>query len=265
MLGAIAGDIIGSVYEWNNIKTKEFPLFGPKSSFTDDSILTIALADAILHEKDYGETMRQYYRRYPEASYGGRFDQWASNPDSGHDNGPYNSWGNGSAMRTSPVGYAFPDLNEVLFRAEYYAAFTHNHPEGIAGAQSTAAAIFLARTGASKSEIASFVIQRFGYDLSKSLNEIRPYYRFDESCRGTVPQAITAFLESVGYEDAIRNAISLGGDSDTLACITGGIAEAFYGGVPEAIRMRAMAILDGRLRGVVDAFYRAFFDASYTR
>lgn len=264
MLGAIAGDIIGSVYEWDNIKTKEFPLFGPKSFFTDDSILTIALADAILHAKDYGEVMRQYYHRYPEVSYGGMFQQWAENHDSGYYNSPYNSWGNGSAMRTSPVGYAFHDLDEVLFRAEYYAAVTHNHPEGIKGAQATAATIFLARTGASKSEIASFVVQRFGYELSKSLDEIRPHYHFDESCQGTVPQAITAFLESTGYEDAIRNAISLGGDSDTLACITGGIAEAFYSGVPEEIGERAMGILDEGLRGVVDAFYRAFFDASHT-
>nr|VFJ90617.1 MAG: ADP-ribosylglycohydrolase [Candidatus Kentron sp. H] len=253
MLGAIAGDIIGSVYEyeWNNIKTKAFPLFSQESFFTDDSVLTIALADAILHEKDYGEIMRQYYRRYPDAGYGGSFHGWAANPDSG----PYNSWGNGSAMRTSPVGYAFHHLNEVLSKAEHYAAFTHNHPEGIAGAQATAATLFLARTGASKAEIKSFIVQRFGYDLSKSLDEIRSAYRFDASCQGTVPQAITAFLESTDYEDAVRGAISLGGDSDTLACITGGIAEAFYGGVPEEIGERAIGILDEELRGVVEAFY----------
>jgi len=260
MIGAIAGDVIGSVYERNNIKTTDFELFSAHSTFTDDTVLTVAIADAILTGRSYAESVLEIGRRYPDAGYGGAFMQWLHSDDPQ----PYNSWGNGSAMRTSPVGYAFHDLNEVLSRAEHYAAFTHNHPEGIKGAQSTAAAIFLARTGASKSEIASFVIQRFGYDLSKSLDEIRPYYRFDESCQGTVPQAITAFLESTDYEDAIRGAISLGGDSDTLACITGGIAEAFYGGVPEVIRARTMEILDGELRGVVDAFYRAFFDTSHT-
>ncbi|VFN01995.1 MAG: ADP-ribosylglycohydrolase [Candidatus Kentron sp. G] len=262
MLGAIAGDIIGSVYEyeWNNIKTKEFVLFDPNAFFTDDSVLTIALADAILQGKDYGQIMRQYYRRYPNAGYGAMFHQWASTPGSEPYNSPYNSYGNGSAMRTAPVGHAFDTLDKVLSKAAHYAAFTHDHPEGIEGAQATAAAIFLARNGAAKPEIQSFIVERFGYDLSKSLDEIRPNYRFDESCRGTVPQAITAFLESTDYEDAIRNAISLGGDSDTLACITGGIAEAFYGGVPRDIREKAMGILDEGLRGVVEGFYRKFFN-----
>nr|VFJ73959.1 MAG: ADP-ribosylglycohydrolase [Candidatus Kentron sp. FW] len=256
MLGAIAGDIIGSIYEyeWNNIKTKEFQLFSPKSFFTDDTVLTVALADAIVHGNDYGKVMKEYYRRYPDVGYGGLFHRWATLEGSG----PYNSWGNGSAMRTSPVGHAFDTLDEVLSKAEYFASFTHNHPEGIKGAQATSAAIFLAGNRASKAEIKSFIVERFGYDLSKSPDEIRPHYRFDESCQGTVPPALMAFLQSSDYEDAIRNAISLGGDSDTLACITGGIAEAFYGGVPEDIREKAMGILDERLRGVVEAFYREY-------
>nr|VFK29873.1 MAG: ADP-ribosylglycohydrolase [Candidatus Kentron sp. MB]VFK33900.1 MAG: ADP-ribosylglycohydrolase [Candidatus Kentron sp. MB]VFK76503.1 MAG: ADP-ribosylglycohydrolase [Candidatus Kentron sp. MB] len=256
MLGAIAGDIIGSVYEyeWNNIKTKEFQLFSPKSFFTDDTVLTIALAETILQGSDYEQVMRQYYRRYPNAGYGGAFHQWASDPQ----RGPYNSWGNGSAMRTSPVGYAFRDLEKVLSKAAYFASFTHNHPEGIKGAQATASAIFLAENGASKEEIKSFIVERFGYDLSQSLDEIRPHYHFDVSCQGTVPQALIAFLQSVDYEDAIRNAVSLGGDSDTLACITGGVAEAFYGGVPEDIREMVMGILDDALRGIVYVFYRKY-------
>lgn len=256
MLGAIAGDIIGSVYEWNNIKTKEFDLFSPEAFFTDDSILTVALAETILNEDDYGQVMRKYYHRYPDGGYGGNFHKWASSSDPK----PYNSWGNGSAMRTSPVGYAFDNLEEVLRQAEYYAAFTHNHPEGIKGAQATSAAIFLARQGTAKEEIKTYITRQFNYDLTRSIDEIRPDYTFDVSCQGTVPQAITAFLESENYEDAIRNAISLGGDSDTLACITGGIAEAFYGKLPAAIAEKAMNILDENLREVVVRFYEKYID-----
>ncbi|MCD6293027.1 MAG: ADP-ribosylglycohydrolase family protein [Deltaproteobacteria bacterium] len=254
MLGAIAGDIIGSVYEWDNIKSKKFELFSPESFFTDDSILTIALAEAILNNDDYGRVMKKYYKRYPDGGYGGSFRQWAGSPD----NKPYNSWGNGSAMRTSPVGYAFENLEDVLLKAEYFASFTHNHPEGIKGAQATAAAIFLARKDASKEMIKLYIIQQFHYDLSRSLDEIRPDYKFDVSCQGTVPQALTAFLESKNYEDAIRNAISLGGDSDTLACITGGIAEAFYGKLPKDIATNALNILGDNLRDVVIRFYDKF-------
>ncbi|MCP3851352.1 MAG: ADP-ribosylglycohydrolase family protein [Gammaproteobacteria bacterium] len=256
MLGAIIGDIIGSVYEANNIKTKEFELFSPYAIFTDDSVLTIALADAILNDYDYGEVMRQYYAQYPHAGYGGSFHRWALTPDSK----PYNSWGNGSAMRTSPVGYAFNTLDEVLSKAKYYASFTHNHPEGIKGAQATSAAIFLARNGASKEEIKEYAVKQFHYDLTKSLDAIRPDYKFDVSCQGTVPQAITAFYESVDYEDAIRNAVSIGGDSDTLACITGGIAEAFYKKVPDDIKNTAVNILDDELLLVVDAFYQEYIN-----
>lgn len=250
MIGALAGDIIGSVYEWNNIKTKDFELFSPHCFFTDDSILTVALADTILNCRDYAQTMKEYYRRYPGGGYGGMFHDWASSEDSK----PYNSWGNGAAMRISPVGYAYDTLDEVLGKAEEFTAITHNHPEGIKGAQSVAAAIFMGRNGASREEIKAYTERTFGYDLSATCDDIRPDYRFDESCQGTVPQAFAAFLDSVDFEDAIRNAISLGGDSDTLACITGGIAEAFYGGVPEEINSRVLAILDEDLRRVTHPF-----------
>ncbi len=253
MLGAITGDIVGSVYEWNNIKSKDFELFSPAAFFTDDTVLTVALAEAIMKNKDYGLLMKEYYRRYPDAGYGGRFHHWAQNDDAE----PYNSWGNGSAMRTSPVGFAFDNLDEVLEKAEHYAAFTHNHPEGIKGAQATAAAIFLARTGTGKSDIRNFISQRFNYNLTRGLDEIRPLYKFNVSCQETVPEAITAFLEATDFEDAIRNAISLGGDSDTLACITGGIAEAFYG-LPEEIKRKTMSFLDEKLKEVVTEFYRKF-------
>ncbi len=246
MIGAVAGDIIGSVYEWERIKTKDFPLFNPRSTFTDDSVLTVALADAILHNEDYGMKMKEYYRRYPDAGYGGMFHRWAGSRESR----PYNSWGNGAAMRISPVGFAFDSLEDVLEKAKRFTEITHNHPEGIRGAQATAAAIFLARTKRSKREIREGVEAVSGYDLSRTLGDIRPGYRFDESCQGTVPEAITAFLESTDYEDAVRNAVSLGGDSDTLACITGGIAEAFCGGVPRFIEKKVYAILDDFLGGI---------------
>ena len=251
MLGAIAGDIIGSVYEWNNIKTKEFNLFTPWSRYTDDTVLTVALADAILTRKRYGEVMKAYYHQYPGAGYGGTFVKWASSDDTT----PYNSWGNGSAMRTSPVGYAYATLEEVLAKAEHFAGFTHNHPEGVKGAKAVSSAIFLARSGSSKKEIKSFITDTIGYDLSRSLSDIRPGYRFDVSCQGSVPEALTAFLESVSYEDAVRNAVSIGGDSDTIACIAGGIAEAYYGEVPSGIRRQALDILDERLKHIVASFY----------
>lgn len=244
MIGAIAGDIIGSVYEYRNIKTTKFPLFDPNCFFTDDSVLTIALADAIMNQRSYETTMKEYYARYTDAGFGGLFHQWAQS----HLSKPYNSWGNGAAMRISPVGFVYSSLDEVLVHAIEYTEITHNHPEGIKGAQATAAAIYLARTGKTKAEIMKYVTESFGYDLSLTCDEIRPTYGFNESCQGTVPQAITAFLESKDYEDAVRLAISLGGDSDTLACITGGIAQAFYGGVPANIAEKVLEILDDDLR-----------------
>lgn len=250
MLGAIAGDIIGSIYEFENIKTTDFPLFSDSCFFTDDTVLTVALAEAIMTGGSYEGLMKEYYQRYPNAGYGGNFHAWAK----GKVNGPYNSYGNGAAMRISPVGQAFDTLEEVLKRAEEYTAITHNHPEGIKGAEATASTIFLGRKGHSKEEIRRFVADTFDYDLAKTCNQIRPGYRYDISCQGTVPQAITAFLESTDYESAIRLAVSLGGDSDTLACITGGIAEAHYGGVPGWIAEKALGFLDEPLREIVSRF-----------
>jgi len=252
MLGAIAGDMIGSVYEFDNHRSKDFPLFTEATTFTDDTILSVAVADVLLHGGDYAKAFKDYYWRYPNpsGSYGARFHQWAAAPTLA----PYNSWGNGSAMRVSPVGFAGNSIAEVLMEAEKTAAVTHNHPEGIKGAQATAAAIFLARQGRSKDEIRNYVTQQFGYELQRTVDEIRPTYTFNESCQGTVPEAIIAFLDSTDFEDAIRNAVSLGGDSDTLTCITGGIAHAFYGSVPDEIRQPVLERLDEPLRKVVEAF-----------
>lgn len=231
MLGAIFGDIAGSIYEFNNIKTTEFNLLGRGTNYTDDSILTIAVADWLLNDtlsKDrLAYTICQYVKKYPNpmGSYGTRFIQWVH----GDISKPYNSWGNGSAMRVSSVGWAFDTLEETEEVAKITAEITHNHPEGIRGAQAIAAAIFLARTLATKKEIRTYIESTYGYNLSRTCDEIRLTYSFNESCQGTVPQAIIAFLDSVDFESAIRLAVSLGGDSDTLACITGGIAEAFYG------------------------------------
>lgn len=252
MLGAIVGDIVGSVYEFDNCRSKHFPLFTEENEFTDDTILTVAIADRILHGGTYAQALKIYYQRYPNpmGSYGTRFAQWARSASSE----PYNSFGNGSAMRVSPVGFAFDSLEQVLAEAKKSAEVTHNHPEGVKGAQATAACIFLARTGTLKSDIKAYVEATFGYDLGRSLNEIRPHYTFNESCQKTVPEAITAALESTDFEDAIRNAVSLGGDSDTLTCITGGIAEALYGGVPDAIATQALSLLDEPLRNVTEKF-----------
>jgi len=200
MLGAITGDIIGSIYEINNIKTKSFELLNPDCFFTDDTVLTVALANSILTQRDYGQVMRHYFKRYSGKGFGQSFRQWAHSENAT----AYNSWGNGSAMRTSSVGFAFNTLEEVLENAKYYASFTHNHPEGIKGAQATASAIFLARTGASKEDIRAYITKKFNYNLSKSIDEIRPTYTCEISCQGTVPQAITAFLDSTNFEDAIN-------------------------------------------------------------
>jgi len=254
MLGAIAGDIIGSAYEWHPTKSPDFELFTPRSRFTDDTVLTVAVTDCILHGRDYAVTFKEYGRRYPYASYGGMFLEWLASDSLVS----YNSFGNGSAMRVSPVGFAFSSLDEVLREAERSAAVTHNHPEGIKGAQAVAASIFLARSGESKKRIREYVEDTFGYNLRLTLDEIRPHYGFDETCQGSVPQAITAFLESTDYEDAVRKAVSLGGDSDTLACMTGGIAQAYYGEIPESIVRKATALLDDDLLEIVDEFNRRY-------
>jgi ADP-ribosylglycohydrolase len=254
MLGAIVGDVIGSVHEGAGTKTKDFPLFVPRSTFTDDSVLTVAVADWILSGQNLVDLLHAYTEAYPTRGYGGFYHQWAS----ARAREPYNSFGNGAAMRVSPVRFAFETLEEVLAWAKRSAEVTHNHPEGIKGAQATAAAIHLARRYRDKDRIRQTVESQFGYDLSARLDEIRPAYCFDETCQGTVPQALIAFFESTSYEDAIRNAISLGGDADTLACITGGIAEAYYGEVPQHLVAPVMAILDKRLAAVVERFRKQF-------
>ena len=254
MLGAIAGDIIGSVYEYRPLKNKSFPLFCEESRFTDDTVLTIAVASAILNAEDYGAAIARFAARHPHADYGGFFLQWLHSPSKA----PYNSWGNGSAMRVSSVGFAFNSVDEVLDEARKTAEVTHDHPEGIKGAQATALAVYLARSGTSKGEIKGEIHERFAYDLSRKLDEIRPTYSFDESCQGTVPEAIIAFLESDSFEDAIRNAVSLGGDSDTLACITGGIAQAFYKEIPCEIETAVRARLPMEFIQVLDLFQSTF-------
>lgn len=258
MLGAIIGDIVGSVYEWHNIKTKDFEFFSTRHLCrpTDDSIMTLAVARAILNaeschrplEEEAVSSMRSLGMKYPNAGYGGRFRHWlrTENPE------PYNSYGNGSAMRVSPCGFAAESLEEALQMADAVTKVTHNHPEGMKGAEATAAAIFLARTGKTIPEIRAYIEQNF-YQIDFTLEEIRLAYRFDVSCQGSVPQALEAFFESTGFEDAIRNAISIGGDSDTIAAITGGIAQAYYG-IPDEIRRKALTYLDDFQLSILNAF-----------
>ncbi len=250
MLGAMIGDIVGSVYEWHNIKTRDFPLFSGRCFFTDDTVLTAATAQAIMNGTNYSAVYQDFARRYPGRGYGGNFGGWiwAENPQ------PYNSWGNGSAMRVSPVGFVFNDIEALLAEAKRSAEVTHNHPEGIKGAQSTALAIFMGRQGASKAEIREEISGRFRYSLDRTLDDIRPQYTFNVSCQGSVPEAIIAFLESSDYEDAVRKAVSLGGDSDTIACITGGIAEAFYGGIPQEIADQGRSYLPEEFIKIIEEF-----------
>ena len=276
MLGAIVGDIVGSVYEWNNIKTKNFPLFRDDCFFTDDTVMTCAIAEAVMNggkKDDFIDAMKKYGRMYPSADYGVRFGTWLLSEN----REPYNSFGNGSAMRVSPCAWVmdcgfrartglWPSNGSA--QAKLSAEVTHNHPEGIKGAMATADAIFLCRyyfggyygdyekpindnPEECKKRIKKHITQRYGYDLSRSLDEVRPNYSFNETCQETVPQAIIAFLESTDFEDAIRNAISLGGDSDTLAAITGSIAEAAYG-IPDWIRDKAYSYLDEPLKDVLN-------------
>lgn len=258
MYGAILGDIIGSPYEFDmGGKTKDFPLFSKDSSFTDDTVMTIAVAEALMDAPEDEDSIRQrlihfmqvWGHRYPDAGYGIRFGRWLrnSNPQ------PYNSFGNGSAMRVSAIGWLYHDLETVRRMARLSAEVTHNHPEGIKGAEATAAAIFLGRTGHSKAESKAYIEENFQYDLSRTCDEIRPDYRHVESCQETVPEAITAFLEGDSFEDVIRTAVSLGGDCDTLTCIAGSIAEGFYG-VPEDLKRECMEKLDPEIVKVVEAF-----------
>ncbi len=250
MLGAIAGDIIGSVRENFSIKRKDFELFPKICFYTDDTVLTIAVADAILNNKDYGETIKKYARRHPLRGYGPKFSLWMMSPVST----PYNSLGNGSAMRVSPVALAFNDEESVLQQAKASAECTHNHPEGIKGAQAVALAIYLARSGSDKDEIRKQISKRFNYNLSRTVDEIRPDYKFDITCPGSVPEAIIAFLDSTDFEDAIRNAISLGGDADTQAAIAGAIAEAYYKGIPQHIFEKIWEKIPKSFREIIASF-----------
>ena len=264
MIGAIAGDIIGAPYEFNNIKTTDFDIFNKKTDFTDDTVMLLAnakwLLDSLKNPNKYSldkleEFMVGFGEKYRGAGYGGMFYKWLFQRATKRM--PYNSYGNGSAMRVAPVGWACETIEETLQVAKISANITHNHIEGITGAQATAASIFLAREGKSKKEIKSFIEQAFGYDLNRTCDEIRPYYKFNETCQETVPEAIIAFLESSDFENAIRLAVSLGGDSDTLACITGGIAEAFYG-IPESFKSFVDYFLTEDLKTVLDDFYKMF-------
>ena len=266
MLGAIIGDIVGSIYEFDNIKTKEFDFFTDEKFFTDDTVMTVAIADAIMNggqHENFIQSMKKWGCDYIDKSYGHSFRNWLTSENSE----PYNSWGNGSAMRVSPCGWIaklsepFEEglkLTEDL--AKKSAEVTHNHPEGIKGAQATAVAIFFMRHGKSKNAIEEYknklkdyIKNKYQYDLDFTLEEIRPIYKFDVSCQKTVPQAIVSFLESENFEDAIRNAISIGGDSDTLAAITGSIAEAAYG-IPEDIKNKAISYLDNEIKEVYNSW-----------
>ena len=258
MFGAIAGDLIGSVYERFPVRSTEFPLFPRRARFTDDTVLTIATAQAILKGGDYREAYRTWGRRYPAAGYGPGFKRWLKQ------DGPpaLGSMGNGSAMRVSPVGLAFDSEHEVLHEAERSAIVSHDHPEGIKGAQAVALAVYLARTGVTKGDIRREISGRFGYDLDRTIAEIRPKYRIgvqmDMTCEGSVPEAILAFLDGLSYEDAVRLAVSLAGDSDTQACIAGGVAQAYYGGVPDEITAEVRRRLPPDMLDVIDAFESAF-------
>ena len=254
MLGAIVGDIIGSAYEFKNTKRKEFHLFTPKSKFTDDTVMTLAVARWLCDDKEHCketlvQRMQELGRRYPTAGYAGSFMRWLYNPEPQ----PYNSYGNGSAMRVSPVAFYAHSLQEALGLAKISAEVTHNHSEGIKGAQAIASSIYLARHGATKREIKSYVEENFHYDLSQQLDDIRPTYSYDMSCQHTVPQALLAFLEGANFEDVIRSAVSIGGDSDTIAAMAGGIAQAFYV-IPKKLSSYCYALLTPELRGVLNDF-----------
>jgi len=252
MIGAIAGDMIGSPYEGYPIKNAGFSIIA--SGFTDDTVLTVAVADVILSRADFTESIKTFARRHHALPYGRSFRQWMWS----WDNKPYNSFGNGSAMRVSPVGFAFDTIEEVLEQAKRSAEVTHNHPEGIKGAQATALAVFLARSGADKETIRKEIEGRFRYDLNRTVEGIRPAYQFDISCQGSVPESIIAFLDADDYETTIKNAISLGGDADTMACIAGGIAQAFYKQIPSDIISDVRDKLTNDLLRVVDRFNETY-------
>lgn len=272
MIGAIIGDIVGSRFEWDNCRSKDFELLTQDCFFTDDSVMSLAVCDAVLRAqrvlrargvlrvgKDLDalsqaavESMQRIGRPYPNCGYGGSFYHWMYSDDPQ----PYTSYGNGAAMRVSGCGFAANTLEEAIALSHAVTRVTHNHPEGLKGAEATAAAVFMAKSGSSLTEIREYIVTRY-YQISFTLDSIRDTYQFNETCQDTVPQALEAFFESTGFEDAIRNAVSIGGDSDTLAAITGGIAEAYWG-VPGALRERALAFLDERLLNILLEFERAY-------
>ena len=265
MLGALVGDIIGSVYEFQNVKSIDFDLFTPWSTYTDDSVMTLAVAKWLIEDKEHTKhhlisCMQELGRRYPKAGYGGNFEWWLRQDDPQ----PYNSWGNGAGMRVSPVGLYAKSLEEALYLAEITASVSHNHPEGIKGAKAIAASVFLCKTGKSKDEFKNYVQASFGYNLERTIFEIRPNYYFDVSCQGSVPEAIIAFLEGNSFEEVIRLAISIGGDSDTIGCMAGAIAACIYP-IPEEITEKCNSILTDDLRAVKDAFIEKIFEQELGR
>jgi len=252
MLGAIIGDTIGSVYERTSIKEIDFPLFSKETSFTDDTVLIIATANCILNgQENYAKSYKTYALKYPDRGYGGNFKKWVESSSMK----TYDSFGNGSAMRVVPIGFAFDTKEKVLEHAILSAKCTHSHAEGIKGAGAVALAIYFARKGKSKKDIKNYIQDIFHYDLERTVEDIRPTYVFDVTCQETVPQAIISFLDSNNFEEAIRFAISLGGDSDTLACIAGGIAEAYYKEIPDSIKIKVWEKLPNEFQTIIDNFY----------
>jgi len=250
MLGAVVGDIVGSIYEWNNHRSKDFALFGPGADYTDDSVLTMAVADALLHGLPPQKALYLWATRHPKRGYGGAFASWLDTWELA----PYMSWGNGAAMRVSPAALLANSLEEALDLATRVTEVTHDHPEGLKGAKATAHAIFLARFGASADEIRRTIAETYGYDMDRTVDAIRPHYRFNESCQGTVPEALICALEATSFEDAIRNAVSIGGDSDTVAAIAGPVAEARFG-IPDEIAQVAMERIPDDMRETLLKLY----------
>lgn len=257
MFGALIGDLIGSVYEWNNIKHKTFePLIATRAFITDDSVLTVAVADALLNQRDMAASLKDWGLRYPNSDWGGRFRKWLFSEDSA----PYNSFGNGAAMRASPAALLGASLDDALELARLSALPTHDHPEGVKGAQTTVLAIHLARQGKDAAAIRAAVAEFSGYDMNRSVDDIRPGYRFDVTCQGSVPEALICALEATSFEDAMRNSISIGGDSDTVAAIAGPVTEALFG-IPEPIALQTWAKVPKDMRDVIERLYEAAMPA----
>lgn len=263
MLGAIAGDLIGSRFERTNNKSKTFELVDDECRLTDDSVLSLAIADAYIHKKDYATTLKEYALANPNAGFGKSFNDWANSESLE----PYNSWGNGSAMRVSSLAWLIDDMETLMKEAKKSAEVTHNHPEGIKGAQAIAAAILMARQEHTKAEIKQYIQETFGYDLSTTVKSLVENYTFDVSCQGSCPQAIICFLESTDFEDCIRTAVSIGGDTDTIASMAAAIAEPYYGAIPDAIQKYAKEHImkDEKFTQVFNDFYDKLFEEKDTQ